>query len=431
MKLEKVLLIILLVGSVATLTADAKKNGKKNNVGEFDEFSITFEVNEIDVDAEVVTRIKTDEGLKRLTVQDPSGKKILDVKAKDRQDLGQREFVLESAEPSVEDVIAAFPEGIYIFKAQTVTGMDLYGESTLSHDLLPAPAFTPEDGDLVDPNDDLYIEWSAVEGAKAYIIELEQDDLGVNLTLTVPSDILNFTIPQGFLVPDMEYQLGIGTLTEEGNFSVAEVNFETATEPPDEEFEDASLIVVYSVSDEDAQIIAQGGSEELISQVIITGPDNAVLHKVKFKDADELGQADFQFETPEPSLEDLMLAYPSGDYLFRGKTIFGDILANSVELSYELAPAPTITYPLEGDVGIPVNDLEVLFDPPAEAEAIRLEIEDEEEEVAIKVDLPGDATSFFVPNGWLQTGTEYVLDIKVIAENGNQTVRDIRFVTEE
>jgi hypothetical protein len=73
----------------------------------------------------------------------------------------------------------------------------------------------------------------------------------------------------------------------------------------------------------------------------------------------------------------------------------------------------------------------VRFTAPKDAEAIRLEIENEEEEVAMKVDLPGDAADFNVPNGWLQPGVEYVLDIKVIAENGNQTVRDIRFVTQE
>lgn len=66
-----------------------------------------------------------------------------------------------------------------------------------------------------------------------------------------------------------------------------------------------------------------------------------------------------------------------------------------------------------------------------DAEAIRLEVEDEEEEVALKVDLPGDATSFGLPNDWLQPGTEYVLDIKAIAEDGNQTVTDLRFTTAE
>jgi hypothetical protein len=73
----------------------------------------------------------------------------------------------------------------------------------------------------------------------------------------------------------------------------------------------------------------------------------------------------------------------------------------------------------------------VIFEAPEGTEAILLELEDEEEEVALKVDLPADASSFGVPNNWLKPGIEYVLDIKVIAENGNQTVRDIRFMTAE
>ncbi len=68
---------------------------------------------------------------------------------------------------------------------------------------------------------------------------------------------------------------------------------------------------------------------------------------------------------------------------------------------------------------------------PVAPERIRLEVEDEEEEVSLKIDLPGDATSFTLPNDWLQPGVIYTLDIKLIAENGNQTVRDLRFTTED
>lgn len=197
------------------------------------------------------------------------------------------------------------------------------------------------------------------------------------------------------------------------------------------EFEDPYLVVVWSVSDEDAQIIGGGGSETGIKKVLILGPKAKVVHLTCFKDGNELGQADFRFDTPEPFIEELMRAYPPGVYRFWGRTVEGEILASTVELSYELPDPPDILYPQNGDTDIPVEDLVVRFAPPEDAEAIRLEIEDEEEEVAIKIDLPGDATDFNVPNGWLQPGVEYVLDIKVIAENGNQTVRDIRFVTQE
>ena len=223
---------------------------------------------------------------------------------------------------------------------------------------------------------------------------------------------------------------GISALLSIAVAAVLLLPMTSAAKNPNLEFEDPALIVVYSVTDDDAQIIARGGSEERIKKVTIFGPHGTVRLKARFKDGDGLGQADFQFETPEPSIEDLMEAYPAGDYSFKGKSIDGGILESTVELSYELLPAPVMTYPKEGETEVPINGLVVEFSSD-DAEAIRLEIEDEEEGVALKVDLPGNATSFVVPNGWLQSGTVYVLDIKAIAEWGNQTVVDVEFTTAE
>ena len=196
-------------------------------------------------------------------------------------------------------------------------------------------------------------------------------------------------------------------------------------------FEDPALIIVYSISDEDAQIITKGGAEDPLESLVIFGPRGVVRNRVRFKDGSRLGQADFQFDSPEPSLDGLRAAYPPGKYHFWGQTVGGKILHNTVDLSYKLLSPPEILYPGDADIGIPINNLVVQFTPPDDAEAIRLEIEDEEEGRAIKVDLSGDASNFAVPNGWLKHGTEYVLDIKAVGDNGNQTVRDIHFVTEE
>ena len=61
----------------------------------------------------------------------------------------------------------------------------------------------------------------------------------------------------------------------------------------------------------------------------------------------------------------------------------------------------------------------------------RVELEGEETELAIKVDVTGDATGFTFPPGWLVPGTEYTLDVKALGENGNRSVTDLRFTTEE
>ncbi|MGH8525017.1 MAG: hypothetical protein ACREXY_12650, partial [Gammaproteobacteria bacterium] len=88
-----------------------------------------------------------------------------------------------------------------------------------------------------------------------------------------------------------------------------------------------------------------------------------------------------------------------------------------------------ILSPLAGETDVPTKDLEVQWSVPVTPERIRLEVEDEEGGVALTIDLPGDAEHFTLPNDWLQPGVIYTLDIKLIAENGNQTVRDVRFTT--
>ena len=194
-------------------------------------------------------------------------------------------------------------------------------------------------------------------------------------------------------------------------------------------FEHADMKVVYSASDDDAEILIRATGDGPIGRVQIVGPGGTVRLKATFQDGDRLGQADVRFDTPEPSLEDLMQAYPEGEYRFRGRTAAGEKLAGVAELSYDLLPAPTILFPPAGATGVPIKDLHVRWSVPVAPERILLQVEDEKEKVSLSIDLPGDATSFTLPNDWLQPGVLYTLDIKLIAENGNQTVRDVRFTT--
>ena len=109
----------------------------------------------------------------------------------------------------------------------TVDGDRLEGTATLTHALLPAPFFTPADGAEVDPNN-VIVEWEAVAGAAAYSVEIEQDDLEVNVTAELNSDTLSFAVPAGFLVPGVKYEVGVATVTDDGNVAVAESAFTTS-----------------------------------------------------------------------------------------------------------------------------------------------------------------------------------------------------------
>jgi len=194
--------------------------------------SVYFEQNATDGDVEVVFKAKgRDEGLAKLSVVSPDGRTVIDFAAPDASTLGIREFVFESPEPKdVNGLKAAYPEGLYKFAGATAAGKELRGESRLSH-ALPATAsfLRPGAGARNVAVAGLEIAWTPPAGkVSGYIIEIEQDELEVHLEATVPGSATRFAVPDGFLRPGTEYDLGIGTVSETGNVSFVETSFTTA-----------------------------------------------------------------------------------------------------------------------------------------------------------------------------------------------------------
>lgn len=121
------------------------------------------------------------------------------------------------------------PEGVYTFVGATAADDRLYGESTLKH-ALPSVAslLRPAAGARGVSPRDLTITWAPIENLATYITEIEQDELNVNVTAKLPGSVTAFAVPDGFLLPGTEYQLAIGTVTEDGNISFVETAFTTA-----------------------------------------------------------------------------------------------------------------------------------------------------------------------------------------------------------
>ena len=195
--------------------------------------AIRFEQNATDGDVEVVIVASgRSEGLAKLTVVGPDGRTVIDFTAPDSSTLGIRQFEFESPEPTdVEGLKKAYPEGKYVFSAITVSGAQLAGKSTLSHQL-PATASlkSPEEEGEDVPCENLEITWHTVPGLTATIIEIEQDELDMKLTVRLRGDVTSFQVPAGLLVPGTQYDLAIGTVIENGNRSFVETSFTTADE---------------------------------------------------------------------------------------------------------------------------------------------------------------------------------------------------------
>lgn len=222
-----------LAGSILALVAYGAASGAGSDTGQplsFDQASVRFEQNVTDGDVEVVFQITGgDEGLATLTVVSPDGRTVVDFTAPDVSTLGIRSFEFESPEPKdIAGLKTAYPEGTYIFNGSTRAGKKLYGESTLHHQLPMPVSFLRPGADATGVGiENLEIAWKPVDDAVAYIIEIEQDALNMKIKAQLPKSTDVFAVP-GVLLPGVEYDLSIGTVSPQGNISIVETTFSTS-----------------------------------------------------------------------------------------------------------------------------------------------------------------------------------------------------------
>lgn len=220
--------VTLLLGSSGLTLGTGKESGPSIP---FAVARVHLEHNATDGDAEVVFEVKGGkEGLAKLSVLSPDGRTVIDFTAPDASTLGIRQFRFETPEPGdVESLKSAYPEGVYTFIGATAAGGKLRGESPLNHKL-PATAsvLRPEADARGVGVKNLKIGWTPVKNLAAYVIAIEQRTLGVHLTAKVPGSVATFAVPDGFLVSGTQYQLAIGTVSDDGNTSFVETTFTTA-----------------------------------------------------------------------------------------------------------------------------------------------------------------------------------------------------------
>jgi hypothetical protein len=225
--------IQVLAGSILTLVAYGAASRAGSDTGQpvpFDDASVRFEQNVTDGDVEVVFQITGgDEGLATLTVVSPDGRTVVDFTAPDVSTLGIRSFEFESPEPKdIEGLKTAYPEGTYTFNGSTQAGEKLYGESTLYHQLPTPVSFLRPGADATGVGtENLEITWTPVDDAVAYIIEIEQDELNMKIKAQLPKSTDAFVVP-AVLLPSVEYDLSIGTVSPQGNISIVETTFSTS-----------------------------------------------------------------------------------------------------------------------------------------------------------------------------------------------------------
>ena len=231
--------------------------------------NLFFELNDTDGDLGIHALIDG-EAWRELEIEDPKGREMLDFRVKGRlQKQGLTEIFFESAEPTFDELpphkfFRRFPEGIYEVEGETLEGDELESKTELTH-VMPAPPEPTVNGQMkaeqCDPDEAGYdatmvtslpvtIAWSAVQeshpdpfGGGAGVqppvdvvirnyevvveVELEVDgqEFASVLSVILPPDAREFTIPAEFLALGDEYKYEVLAREESFNQTAVESCF--------------------------------------------------------------------------------------------------------------------------------------------------------------------------------------------------------------
>jgi hypothetical protein len=206
-------------------------HGVARSEGRFDKIGVYLEQTVEDQDSEVmVEAIGGDLGLATLKVVAPDGRTVVDFKAPDSK-LGVRQVRLESPEPKDKDAVRKdFPEGTYRFVGTTTAGATLQGETKLSHRMPDASSFVQPQPDATNvPAKGMQVRWRAVKNVAKWLVIIEHEPTGNTFSVNLPPTASTFVVPDGFLAPGRKYKLGIAAVGSDGNSTVIETDFTTAS----------------------------------------------------------------------------------------------------------------------------------------------------------------------------------------------------------
>lgn len=197
-----------------------------------------------------------DHGWSELCVYDPNGRQVLAVKPQGQLgELTVAGIFFESREPpnsefSIDDLMAAFPEGKYEVRGMSFDGTSLTGFATFTHDIPAAPVITSpilvKDANraahAVVSSDGLVVRWEPVTrtlfddpvtitGYEVIITKNVKDDPNgfsrPTFDVHVSPAQTSLTVPVEFLEPHTVYELEVLALEESGNQTITAGFFKT------------------------------------------------------------------------------------------------------------------------------------------------------------------------------------------------------------
>ena len=229
--------------------------------------------------------------------------------------------------------------------------------------------------------------------------------------------------------------------------STSDVSAQCPTEG--EEFETAMLFVEHNATDADTGIQGNFGGEAW-TELCIWKPDGELVLSVRPEGAmADLGVADLFFESREPpnderSIDELLSAFPEGDYLVGATGFDGTARVASAAFTHDIPTEPAITSPRlaedeedAADLVLARRDVVVSWEAVTETlngdpanitgyEVIVTKVDHDDpnglSRPVYDVHLGPDATSLPVPDEFFEPATLYELEVLALEVSGNQTI---------
>ncbi|MHC4670080.1 MAG: hypothetical protein ACYTFD_16950 [Planctomycetota bacterium] len=194
------------------------------------------------------------------------------------------------------------------------------------------------------------------------------------------------------------------------------------------ELDDSEIFFEFNSTDNDlgVQIFLDGeGWKEM--NVIDPNQNKILKFKAEGILQDVGGITELRFESAEPSPAEVLDAFPEGDYDFEGKTVEGDKLVGEGTLSHDLPKAPV--FEIDQDDG----EVTIEWDADTTGDVVGWEVivANEDEGTELFVQFPADTTEFEIPEEFLETGSEFKVEVLAIHENGNKTITEETFELED
>lgn len=197
-----------------------------------------------------------------------------------------------------------------------------------------------------------------------------------------------------------------------------------------QQFERVKVFLERNLLDKDAEIKFEAtGGKVGLANLKVVAPDGRTVLDVKAPDS-KLGMRTLSLESPEPTNDGRVQAdFPAGMYTFSGSDTSGQKLEGKAMLSHAFPDPAVFARPKADASNVPYKGLQIGWQAVKGLGSQVVVIEHEASGRKLRADLPGNATSFNVPDGFLLPGTEYKLEIGTVAKDGNASFIETSFTT--